>query len=223
MKVSRKKWIRIRVYAVVCSMLIGFGAVLARAFHLQIIEGPRLRQIAANGIEGVVQLPPSRGSIYDRDGHELAVSVDVKSIYADPLYIQDVDETARELGRTLEEPETDIRKALEGGGRFVWIKRKLPAHTAELVAALNLNGIGVISETKRFFPGKEMGAHLIGFAGSDGQGLEGLERKYDRYLRGPRETLLQMRDARRRIFAVSRPDNTGRKRHDIYLTIDEGI
>lgn len=223
MNVSRKKWIRIRVYVVACVMLTGFSVVLARAFQLQIIEGPRLRQIAANGIEGVVQLPPSRGSIYDRDGHELAVSVDVKSIYADPLYIQDRDKTARQLSRTLEEPEKEMRKLLERGGRFVWIKRKLPAYTAGLVEALNLEGIGIISETKRFFPGKEVGAHLIGFVGSDGKGLEGLEKKYDDYLRGPRETLLQMRDARRRTFAVSRPDTTGRKRHDLYLTIDDGI
>ncbi|MFO8090282.1 MAG: penicillin-binding protein [Desulfatiglandaceae bacterium] len=220
---SRKKWIRIRVYAVACMMLTGFGIVLARAFQLQVIEGPRLRQIAANGIEGVVKLPSSRGSIYDRDGHELAVSVDVKSIYADPLYIQDRDKTAREVSRTLEEPEKDVRRLLERGGRFVWIKRKIPAYTAGLVQDLNLSGIGVISETKRFFPGKEIGGHLIGFVGSDGKGLEGLEKKYDDYLRGPQETLLQMRDARRRTFAVSRPDNTGRKRHDLYLTIDDGI
>jgi cell division protein FtsI (penicillin-binding protein 3) len=223
MKVSRKKWIRLRVYAVACVMLAGLAVVLARAFQLQVIEGPRLRQIAANGIEGVVKLPPSRGSIYDREGNELAVSVDVKSIYADPQYVQDHDRAARELGRILEEPEKDMRALLEKGGRFVWIKRKVPAYTAGLVQSRNLKGIGVISEKKRFFPAKEIGAHLVGFVGSDGKGLEGLERKYDDYLRGPQETLLQMRDARRRTFAVSRPDTSGRKRHDLYLTIDNGI
>ncbi len=223
MKVKRKKWIRLRVYAVACTILLGLGAVLARAFQLQVIEGPRLRQIAANGIQGEVKLPPSRGSIYDRDGHELAVSVDVKSIYADPLYTRDRGKAARELGRVLNEPEKNILELLESKGRFVWIKRKVPSHTAQLAASLDIDGIGVISETKRFFPGKEVGAHLIGFVGSDGQGLEGIERKYDDYLKGPRETIMQMRDARRRTFAVSRPDTTGRKCHDIYLTVDEGI
>ena len=88
---------------------------------------------------------------------------------------------------------------------------------------MKLDGVGVVPDTRRFFPGREIGAHLIGFVGDEEQGLEGLERRYDDYLRGPQETLLQMRDARRRAFAVSRPDGSGRKRHNLFLTIDRGI
>ncbi len=223
MKVSSKKWIRFRAYTVAGLMLLGFCLVLGRAFQLQVIEGPRLRQMAMSGIEGTVKLPPARGSIYARDGKELAVSVDVRSIYADPSMIENVEKTALELSRALELPVESVRGRLAAAGRFVWIKRKVPNHVSDRALDLNLAGIGVIPDTRRFFPGREIGAHLIGFVGDEEQGLEGLERKYDEYLRGPQETLFQLRDARRRAFAVSRPDDSGRKRHDLFLTIDKGI
>ncbi|MBU2498862.1 MAG: penicillin-binding protein, partial [Proteobacteria bacterium] len=88
MKVKEKKWIRFRIYLVACFFLGGLGVVLARAYQLQVLERDRLTSIALADYKGTVKLPPKRGTIYDREGHELAVSVEVGSIYAHPNQVK---------------------------------------------------------------------------------------------------------------------------------------
>ena len=89
--------------------------------------------------------------------------------------------------------------------------------------AMAIEGLGVTSETRRFYPGKETAAHLVGFVGGDNEGLEGLEQKYDALLKGPQDSLIQMRDALGRSFYVSRRIPYARGLHDLILTIDKAI
>ena len=91
------------------------------------------------------------------------------------------------------------------------------------IKALKLAGIGFTKESGRYYPGREIGAHLIGFSGEDNQGLEGLEKKYDRILKGREQTLVQMRDALGRPFFISREAPEGDQMHDLILTIDKDI
>ncbi len=223
MKVKEKTWIRFRIYTVAFFFLIGLGIVLGRAFQLQVLENDNLKSIARDGIIGTAKLPPKRGTIYDREGRELALSVEVGSVFAHPKRIKAKEKTAEKLARILKIKQRRILKLLKSDRSFVWIKRRIPPERAQIVKAAKLKGVGVTNEIKRYYPGKESGANLLGFVGSDNQGLEGLEKKFDKYLLGPQTNLVQMRDALGRPFSVKRPVLSDHRMHDIVLTIDKDI
>lgn len=223
MKVQEKKWIRFRIYVIAVFFLLGFGTLFARAYQLQVIEKDYLRGTAENGIIGTTQLPPDRGIIYDRDRNELAISVQVASIFAHPRQIKDKVTTAKSLSRILNEKEGRILEILKGNRSFEWIKRKIPPEQARQVTDLKIEGLGATTESRRYYPGRETGAHLIGFAGTDNQGLEGLEKKYDAPLKGPPRRLMWMRDALGRPFAIDKPAPSGQGMHHLTLTIDKDI
>ncbi len=228
MKSSEKKWIRFRIYVVATMFALGLAVILARGYQLQVRERDKLTRIARKGYSGVVKLPPKRGTIYDRKGNELAVSVEVASVYVHPQRVEDRARTTEKLARVLGLSEGKVREQLAKKAPFVWLSRRVPPELAERVRNLGLKGVGTTAESKRFYPGKEIAGHLIGFSGTDNQGLEGLEKAYDRYLKGPEYVLIQMRDALRRPFFVGQPtprndQGDGRTMHDLVLTIDKHI
>jgi cell division protein FtsI (penicillin-binding protein 3) len=223
MKVQEKKWIRFRIYLVAFFFLVGLGIILARAYQLQVLEKDRLGAIARAGYKGVTKLLPKRGTIYDREGHELAVSVEVGSIYAHPNLVKKKSHSAKQLSRILNVKQSRILSLLKHKRSFVWIARRIPPDKVNQVRALGLEGVGITSETRRYYPGKDIAAHLLGFVGADNQGLEGLERKYDKILKGPQHTLILMRDALGRPFFISRPSSNGHEMHNLILTIDKDI
>ena len=223
MKLKEKKWIRFRIHLVSVFFMGGLVAIFVRVYQLQVLQQEYLRGIAKNGIIGTTKLPPRRGVIYDREGHELAISVQMGSVFAHPKQIKDKNKTARALSKILGEKHSQILKKLKRNRSFVWVKRRIPQTLTERVKALNLRGLGVTTETRRYYPGRETAAHVIGFAGTDNQGLEGLEKKFDGLLRGPEEKLAFMRDALGRPFAVTRPATSDQRIHNLYLTIDKNI
>ena len=223
MKLNEKKWIRFRIHLVSVFFIGGLIAIFIRVYQLQVLQQEYLRGIAENGIIGTTTLPPKRGVIYDREGHELAISVQVGSVFAHPKQIKDKNKTAQHLSKILGEKHSQILKKLKQNRSFVWVKRRIPQTLTEQVKALHFEGLGVITETRRYYPGRETAAHVIGFAGTDNQGLEGLEKKYDGLLQGPEEKLAFMRDALGRPFAVTRPATSDKKIHNLYLTIDKDI
>jgi len=223
MKVKEKKWIRFRIYLIAFFFLVGLGVILARAYQLQVLERGRLSSIAQAGYRGVIKLPPKRGTIYDREGHELAVSVEVGSIYAHPKLVKKKRSTARLLSKVLQVQQSEILGLLKSKRSFVWIERKIAPEKIRQVQALELEGIGFTKESRRYYPGREIAGHLIGFAGEDNQGLEGLERKYDSFLRGPQHSMILMRDALGRPFFMSGPSSEKDRMYDLVLTIDKDI
>jgi len=223
MKVGEKKLIRFRIYIVAFFFLAGFGIVLARAYQLQILEKDYLVSIARDGYIETAKLPARRGIIYDRKGRELAMSVEVGSVYAHPNLVKEKKKTAGQLARILKQNKRTMLRLLNSDRPFVWIKRKIPPDQAQMVKAENLKGVGVTTETRRYYPGKESGAHLLGFVGADNQGLEGLEKKFDTFLTGPQCSLIQMRDALGRPFSVSDSNHSAHVMHDLILTIDKDI
>ena len=223
MNVREKRWIRFRIYTVAVFFVLGLGVVLCRAYQLQVLDKDRLAAIAHEGYVGTIKLPPKRGTIYEREGHELAISVELASVYAHPRRVKDKAATARALARILGESPGKILGRLKRRRSFVWISRKIDPEKGKRIDALELKGVGVTTETGRFYPGKEIAAHLIGFVGSENQGLEGIERKYDALLKGSERRLIQMHDALGRLFSISRPDPSGRPLHGLVLTIDKDI
>lgn len=223
MKVREKKWIRFRICLVTALFIGSLGIILARAYELQVLQKDKLTSIAHSGYRGVVKLPPKRGMIYDRKGRELAVTVDMESIFAHPGHVQDKQRVAGDLAKALEAGEGRIRELLESERPFVWLARKAPPDRVARVKALGIDGVGFTTEARRFYPGKEIAGHVLGFAGEDNQGLEGLEKQFDSLLKGPELILVQMRDALGRPFAVSRPDPDEHRIRDLVLTIDKDI
>ncbi|HEN21287.1 MAG TPA: penicillin-binding protein 2, partial [Desulfobacteraceae bacterium] len=223
MKFSDKKWIRFRVYLVSIFFLAGLAIILTRAFQLQVLETKRLYNRARNDYVGTTKLPPKRGTIYDREGHELALSVEVGSVYAHPKRIREKAAAAKQLAGVLKESRKEILERLSDERSFVWIKRRVSAEQAGEIESLDIEGVGIITETRRYYTGSEIAAHLIGFAGVDNQGLEGIEKRYDEVLTGPQYSLIHMRDAMGRLFSISSPIPSGHGARDIVLTIDKDI
>jgi cell division protein FtsI (penicillin-binding protein 3) len=223
MKTSDKKWIRIRIYLVAIFFIIGLGINLYRAYILQVVDRQKLNTYARSGYQAIVKLPPKRGTIYDRNGNELAVSLEAGSIYANPRLIEDKKLTAGHLALCLDESTSGILALLNKESPFVWIKRRVSSDKISQLKSMKLKGIGFTTETRRYYPGKDIAGQLLGFVGSDNQGLEGIEKYYETALKGPDETLIQLRDAVGRPFYMSEPEGDGQDMRNITLTIDKAI
>jgi cell division protein FtsI (penicillin-binding protein 3) len=223
MKVREKKWIRARIYLVAAFFIAGLGIILARAYQLQVLQKEKLTAIALSAYRGIVKLPPKRGTIYDREGHELAVTVEVESIYAHPRQVRNKVQAAKALAKALGTRDKTLLELLQSDKSFVWLERKAAPDKVRRVKTLNIDGVGFTAEARRYYPGREIAGHVLGFAGEDNQGLEGLEKRYDSFLKGPEYTLVQMRDALGRPFNVSRPDAQDQEIKDLVLTIDKDI
>ena len=223
MKVPQKKWIRFRAYLVAVFFVLGLGVMFARAYQLQVLESDRLTALAKANYLDRITLPSKRGGIYDRDGNALALTVEVGSVYARPSCIKDKRGTARRIAGVLRVSRGRVLASLRSKRPFVWIERRIPPPMIEKIKALGIEGVGVVPESRRYYPGRETAAHLIGFVGADNQGLEGLEKVYDSLLKGPPTCLVQLQDALGRPFLTRRTEPAGAGLHDLVLTIDKDI
>jgi cell division protein FtsI/penicillin-binding protein 2 len=210
---------------VVAAGLLGLwvAGIEGRLVYLQIFRHADLVARAERQQSGTRTTPAKRGDILDRRGHLLATSVDVDSIYAVPSEIDNDEETVAKLCAAFGDcsaRETDaLTDRLKHQRSFAYVRRQISPDQAHRVAALNLDGIGFIKESRRFYPNKELAAHLLGYVGVDGNGLEGLEWTYDSQIRGKPGTILIHTDAKRHAFSRSeRPPTAG---STVELTIDE--
>jgi cell division protein FtsI (penicillin-binding protein 3) len=199
------------------------AAIVARLVYLQVISHDDLVQRAEGQYTRVIDAPAKRGEIYDRNGRLLAFSVDADSIYAVPSQVGDAAAAAAKLCAVLADCDKKERADLtERLGRrqraFVFVKRRVSPTEALNVAALGLPGIGFTKESKRFYPNREVGANLIGYAGLDNVGLGGVEAAFDKIVRGREGKLLVQTDARGRAF--SRLERAPTSGGSIELTID---
>jgi cell division protein FtsI (penicillin-binding protein 3) len=215
--------LRSRLMVAAIGLLIWSATIEARLVYLQVYrhadlvaraERQQLRTIAASG---------KRGEILDRQGRVLAYSVDADSIYAVPTEIADPVQAAASLCRALADCSTSDRQALaeriRRGRAFVYVRRQVTPDQARRVADLHLEGVGFMKENRRFYPNKELAAHLLGYVGLDNNGLAGIEATYDNLIKGHAGTVLIQTDAKRQAFSrVERPSTTGA---DLELTIDE--
>lgn len=219
---------RIRV-GIVCSVIAIFAFfVLKRSYELQVVDHEKYRTIAENQSLRKLRLSPLRGSIVDRNGSELAVSVPVDSIYADPRYFKseggDAKKAARLLAELLSVDEETIERRLSSDRRFVWLERRVLPEVAREVKALGLPGVLSVEEMRRYYPNRSLAAHILGFANIDGVGIEGLELAYDEQLRGMIREIPAIRDARgRTVYSDLLLDRASHAGYDLELTIDRTI
>ncbi len=221
---DQKRWVRRRVWLVLLLFGLAYALVLGRAFQLQIVAGPALKAIARGQIKRPLIIAGIRGQILDRRGRILAGSRDVTSLCARPGHVVDPRRTARLLARALKLDRKRLWRKLTQEKHFVWIKRRLTAAEAARVRRLDLPGLGWVTEQTRFYPNGVLAAHVLGFTGLDDRGLEGLERGYDRILRGRKRVVPAFRDALGRTIWVSRRlDSEEHRGKNLVLTIDRDL
>jgi cell division protein FtsI (penicillin-binding protein 3) len=168
-----------------------------------------------------IRLIPLRGKILDRRGAPMAVSLEGGSVFSHPASVEDPEKTARLLAPLLEMDARSLRDRLSRRLPFVWLSRQLPLKRARAIKKLELDGIGMEKEGKRYYPNRDLAANILGFVGVDSQGLEGLELHYEEFVRGTQVRLLLQRDARGRLLwqEMAEAADLGRG-SEIVLTLD---
>jgi len=227
-KNRRQRWFRARIALLgVCVMCVAM-LVVVRAFHVQISTGDRLREMAEDQHLRHLRVSPRRGAIYDRHGAELAVSADVDSVYANPRRLkameQDPTTVARSITKVLDVDPQQLAKRLGSDRYFVWIERRVTPNEATRIRELDIPGIELTTEARRYYPNRHLAAHLVGFADIDGRGIEGIELAYEDRLRGSDRRVKAIRDRRGHVvFADDMEDDRTIQGQSVVLTIDKAI
>jgi len=197
------------------------GATLGRLAYLQLIRYSEYSSRAQHQQRVVVEVGAKRAEIFDRNLRALAMSVQMDSCFAVPSEIADPDMVARLLGRVLDVPAEEISTRLASSRSFVWIARKLPPEKADRIAALNLRGIYFQREGGRFYPKRELAAHVLGYVDIDEKGLGGVEYSLDDDIRSKPGRMLILADAHRRYYdSTDKAPDAGTT---VVLTLDENI
>ncbi len=201
-----------------------FLVVGGRAFYLQALQGDRLMRLGQRQHLKEWTVLPKRGAVFDRAGEPLALSLEAQSVYARPRRIEDVAKTGRELARILKISSAEVKDKLSSAKPFVWIKRQISPNEAGQVQSLNIDGIGMFFEPHRYYPQGQLAGQVIGFVGRDSEGLEGLELRYNDYIRGETSSSITERDALgRRVLVEGVEGLQIPAGGDIHLTLDTSI
>lgn len=228
MVVVLKKKVQKRIAVTISLFLILVIGLIARIFWIQFIQGSKLSEIAQSQVHDSKALQSPRGTIYDRNGKELAVSILTKSLFIDPYEVKDPEFIANGLGPILGMNPTEILEKINYGGRFVWVKRMLEPEVVAKVIAFRkdnkLNCLGFEDESKRYYPNNTLAAQVLGFVGTDDIGLDGIELMADDVIRGSADNKKIATDAYGSPILNSIFSFTARKNHkDVYLTLDNNI
>jgi len=213
--------------------LVSVGVLLVLAwtligYRLTVVQGARADEFAARGREQRVQsetLAADRGTIFDRDGRELAVTVEGVTVYANPHEVSDPESLASLLAPLVGRNPTDLAQDLASDAAFVYVARQLDPESAEPIRRAGLAGIYFLSEPRRVYPTGALAAHIVGFVSDgDNAGLEGIELFYDTELAGIPGALLVERDPQGRVipqgeYLVEHPEQGS----DLVLTIKSEI
>ncbi|MFO0641115.1 MAG: penicillin-binding protein [Polyangiaceae bacterium] len=243
---ERAKWMRLRMGILCGIMALGLGGVVSGAYRVQIDDGAAWREAAENQRQRRLHVEPKRGSVYDRNGASLAVSVEVPSVTMDVVeLLRGVDKPEAQkaivhdasvrIAQALKLDANEVEQKLSSKRRFIWLKRRIPGDEAAQIRALGdpkaqppgvkpVKGLAIEGEGKRYYPGRELLGPVLGFVAPDGEGKDGLELSMNEELRGHLEEMHGIRDrAGRLIFSEGATDEQALAGHDLHLSIDEGI
>ncbi len=220
----RAAQMRLRLMLVALSASLWGLAIVVRLVHLQVLERATFARQAARQSERTLTIEARRGPILDRNGRQLALSVDAESLYAVPQDVQDPDGTAAALAAALHldaHERRELSTQLRRSRAFVWVKRKLDPRAAAAVRELQLDGIGFLPETRRYYPKRELASQVIGYVGLDNAGMSGIEYAFDEQVRGRAAKVVVRTDARRRpVGHTEKPSTEG---YSVVLAIDERV
>jgi cell division protein FtsI (penicillin-binding protein 3) len=201
-----------------------WGVMAGRLAQLTLLHREEAERFALTQHHRLVDLPPDRGSVFDRTGELLAISIDADSIFAVPTDMADPAEASRLLAPLLGRPEADLLGLLASSREFVWLARQVTPDLAQRVFELGLPGIRFLKESKRFYPKKDLAGQLLGFVGTDGRGIEGVEQIFEPTLRGRPGRVLTEIDARgRQLYAREKVVEARTSGRDLVLTLDHAL
>jgi len=224
MKRKSINWFKVRIIFISFLLSLCFVLIAGRMFQLQVLKKEQLYKLAAQQHHIQIPLVPKRGTVSDSKNNELAVSIEVDSVYADARKVEDVERTVNKLASILQIDRGELKQKLKSRRSFEWIQRKISSKEAEQIKALQLPGIHFLKENRRFYPNSQLAAHLVGFVGLDSKGLEGIEYQYDALLNGANHVMTTDRDALGRGIAMGKvPFKKEDPYRNIVLTIDKSI
>lgn len=211
--------------ALVC-LFIAFSAVClaARMAYLQIFHSSWLKNHAMDQRLDDRTIHAKRGTVYDRTGKTLAVSTVADSVYAEPDHIKNPEETAAKLAAILQLDAAKLAQRFTQGGAFTWVKRIITPEQSKAISALELEGVGLTQESKRYYPNGNLAAHVLGFVGIDNQGLAGIELAFEQYLKGiPGRIVTETDPGGRQLPDGVKKIMPSQDGQDLVLTIDQTI
>jgi cell division protein FtsI (penicillin-binding protein 3) len=217
----QKDRVHVRLLIIAGVAFLWMGAVFGRLTYLQLYRHSEYLSRALRQQQRTFEITPERGAIYDRNGQPLAMSIPVDSAFAVPSEIVDENLAARLLSGVINKPQQEIEARLESSRSFAWIARKLPPEKADAINKLNLKGIYLQKENQRFYPKRDLAAHVLGFVDVDEKGLIGIERELDSQIRGKSERIVVMADAKQRWFDGGEAQRE--RGANVVLTLDEKI
>jgi len=214
-----------RILFVAIGLVFWMLVICGRLVQLQIHRHDELALRARNQQLSSIETAPTRGQVLDRQGRELARSLDTESFYSDPSEVKSVEETARKIAATTGLDRAELVKkfneAKDANKKFIWLIRRLEMERASKLDALELDGVYSRKEPKRYYPNDTLAAHVLGFVGTDEIGLGGVEQAYNEKIRGEAGKVYLEHDRDQRSFesyeVQSQPGQT------IVLTIDQLI
>ena len=214
-----------RLYSFLLIFLLCSIALVARAVNLQIIDTEYLQDQGEARYLRDIEVPSPRGNILDRNGEPLAVSTPVSSLGVNPRKLLEVPDginrLAEVLGADADALERRIAQRAKRG--FVWVRRRLHPDMAQAVLDLQISGIDMRKEYRRFYPAGEVTAHLVGLTNIDDEGQEGLESAYDDWLSGEPGVKRVIRDAQNNIIEHVETVKEAVPGKDLRLTIDRRL
>jgi cell division protein FtsI (penicillin-binding protein 3) len=202
-------------------MLLWMGAISYRLVALQVVRYGEFTQRAARQQSRSVEVSAKRGVIYDRNGHELAMTINVDSVYAVPSEIPDQAMAANLMAKILNIDPQEMLAKIQSSRNFVWIARKVDNDISARIKGLSLKGVYFEKESKRYYPKNELASAVLGFVGTDDEGLGGIERSFDERMRGRAGKMLVSVDARQR--SLGRVEKQPEQGESVVLTLDEKI
>ena len=212
---------RARVVVVAALLSLFFALLFARAIDLAVLRGPEFERQAAGQHRKEAALVPHRGEIVDRHGDLLALSLDVPSVYVRPRQLGAERARLAEVARALHLAAPRVQRM--GTQPFVWLKRQALPRELDAVLQLGVPGVGHFDEPRRVYPHGQLAAHVLGFVGTDAQGLAGLERRFDKEIRGQSLRIAVDRDARGREFLRTGLADAPTQGARVELTLDSEI
>jgi cell division protein FtsI (penicillin-binding protein 3) len=204
--------------------VVAFLAISGRLVVLQVFDAGSLDQAAARQRLTVIDLPATRGRIFDRNLDDLALSVPARAVWADPRLVRDKPRSAARLAKALGVKKATLAQRLASKGRFVYLARRIPKIRGDVVQRLNLPGIFVVADVARRYPSGTVAAQVLGFVDIEGHGQAGIEQHYDGLLRGhPGKVQLERDPQGRPIPQGRRSLEPAEPGTDLVLTIDQHL
>lgn len=210
-----------RLYFLGAFLFLWLLVIVFRLVDLQVMKYGEFELRAQKQQQRTIDISPRRGVIYDRNGDELAMSVNVDSVFAVPSEIPDQATAAKLLAGILNADPDELLAKMKSSHSFCWIARKLDPDVSSRIRDLNLRGIYFQEESRRYYPKGELAAQILGYVGMDDEGLAGLEHAYDDTLSGKPGTMVVSMDARKHRFG--RIEKRPVPGDNVVLTIDEKI